>query len=209
MGKLYDVGNFIIFGIKVQLYFLFAVIKGGIIFGIFPGFLLVYRIVLNCIDERSITHVGLLDQMEKIQKNEKMKSNVIGYISAILLVILTFNLQISNVFFQSVQFNILTLVLMVAIVATTLHTLPILSKYELPIKQYFLQAFLLSIISIFDTLAMIIGMILAAIFGFIIPPLGLFAGIPLIFIPYVWFSKSAIKRLETVLYKMKEENDAQ
>lgn len=201
MGKLYDVGNLIVFGIKIQLYFLLRILLGGIIFGIFPAFLFLYRVIHSCFDERSISHIDLSKEIKRVEKKEMVKINIIGYVCSLLLYILTLNIQISRLFIGSRQLNIVTLVLIVSVIATSLHALPILSKYELPVRQYFLQAFLLSVISIFDTLAMVIGMFLAFALGLIIPPLGLFAGFPLLFIPYVWFSRSSIVRLEAVLYK--------
>lgn len=189
---------------KVQLYFLFRILLGGVIFGIFPAFLFLYRVIHSCFDERSISHIDLRKEVMRLDKKEIIKINFIGYICFFLLLILILNTQISRVFIGSLQLNIVTLVLIISVIMTGLHVLPILAKYDLPIRQYFLQAFLLSIISIFDTLAMVIGMSLAFAIGVVIPPLGFFAGFPLLFIPYVWFSRSSIARLEAVLYKKQD-----
>ena len=201
MGKLQNIGNVIFFGVKLQLYFLYCVVRGGVIFGIFPGFLFLYRTIASCFEEKMISHVDLKKEVRRLETIEIVKINVISYLMIGFLWLLGINLQIARTLIASPAVHFLTLLLLATTLSTGLYILPILSKYELPIKQYFLQAFLLGLISIFDTIAIFIGMSIAFAIGLVIPPLGFFAGMPLLFLPYVWFSRASIRRLERVLYK--------
>ena len=201
MGKLQDIGNLMVFGIKLQFYFLYRVFLGGIIFGIFPGFLFIYRVINSCFEEKMISHLDLKVESQRLEKVEILKVNISGFLVLLLLWILGINLQVSRFLIESPVLRFLTVLSLMLILNTSLYILPILSKYELPVKQYFFQSFLLGIISILDSIAIILGMSIAFAIGFVIAPLGFFAGIPLIFIPYVWFSRASINRLEVVLYK--------
>ncbi|MCL1990733.1 MAG: hypothetical protein FWG67_07585 [Defluviitaleaceae bacterium] len=200
MGKLQGLGDLMVFGVKLQFYFLYRVLLGGIIFGLFPGFLFVYRVVNSCFEEKMITHLDLKSELNRLTKTEVMKVNLCGYLLLFFLWILGINLQVISIFIGSPALRFLTFGLLILTLNTGLYLLPILAKYELPIKQYFLQSFLLGVISIIDTIAILLGASLAFAIS-LIPPIGFFVGIPFIFIPYVWFSRASIRRLEAVLYQ--------
>jgi len=203
MEKIYNIGALIVFGVKLQIYVLYNILRGGIILGIFPSFLFLYRVINSCFDEKMISHLDIKQEARLLGSGEKIKVNVIGYTYSILIYVFIINLQISRIFIQLPALRFVTFLLLISTISTGLHSLPILSKYELPLKQYFIQASLLSAISIFDTIAILVGMSLAFAIGMVIPIIGFFAGFPFIFVPYVWFSRASIVRLETMLYKGK------
>jgi len=201
MGKLQDLGELMVFGVKLQFYFIYRMLIGGIVFGIFPGFLFVYRVIRSCIEERMISHIGLKGELQRLEKTEVIKVNICGWLIFLFLWVMGINLRVSSIFLGEPLLRIVMIIFMIVLINTALYILPILSKYELPIRQYFFQAFLLGFISIIDSIAIALAVSIAFAISLILPPVGLFAGIPLLFLPYVWFSRNAIGRLEAVLYK--------
>jgi uncharacterized membrane protein YesL len=81
-------------------------------------------------------------------------------------------------------------------------------KYDLPIKQYFLQGFLASLTCIFETLAILIGMSVAVAVCMVLPPLAAFGSIGVIMIPWAWFSIASITRFENLFYKGQNNGEA-
>jgi len=205
MRKIQLIGDLMLLAIKLQIFFFYRVLKGAIIFGIFPGFLFVYRVLNDCIEQKSISHISLRNEVSRLSKDEIVKINILGFGFSIFLWIIGLNRQVIRLYMAAPVLNFLTLLMLIITICTLIYILPILSKYELPITQYLYQAFLLSFISIIDTVAIIFGVAIVAIIAFVFPPFALFMSIPLVFTPYVWFSRNAVKRLENVLYKKIED----
>jgi len=205
MGRIYTIGAIVIFGMKLQLYFLQRVLKGGIIFGIFPGILVLYRVISLCLEAQTIDDITPSIEMKKLTKKEMIQVNMLGYMILGLSFILLLNRQFSIHFIRSPLLHYFILFVLLLTLATGLYMIPLLAKYELPMKQYILQSFLLCCISIFDIVAILLGTIFALIVAVIFPPIAFFTGIPLVMLPYVWFSRMSIRRLEVVIYKQKNE----
>jgi len=200
MKSIYKFGSLFVFGMKLQLIFFLKMLKGGVIFGIFPAILTLYRILSFSVEEKTLQIIHIKEELDNVSKKEFMQVNIFGWLSMLMIFLLGMNFYISENFIKIPAFHFLTILMLVLVIGTSLYLLPILAKYELPMKQYILQAFILNIISIFDSIAIFIGIFIALVFC-LLPPIGFFAGIPLILLPYVWFTKSSMKRLETVIYK--------
>jgi len=201
MKYLYLIGSLLVLGIKIQLYFLLRTFKGGIIFGIFPAVFGCFRIATKCINDKDISHVYLKAELEKENKEENVKINILGYIFAFAFAVVAVNMQISR---ELIQINVLhwfLLAIALIIISMWIYVIALFTKYELPIKQYILQSFLCSITGIVETIAIFLAIGIATALGLTVPPLSFFLGAGMVVLPHAWFARNAIARFERVFYK--------
>lgn len=194
------IGSLIVYGGKLQVYFLWKVISGGIILGIFPGLLGVYRFLCESITKRSIPDMHLLDEMKKFNKNEFLKINLLGYLSLLGSLILALNLNISKYYIQSWPLHIMLILLAILFFGTSLYIIPIFARYELSFQHYITQSFLFFLLNILEGIAGLMGVFVIAIVCLFVPALAVFAGIPFLLLPYAWFSMVAVKKVEARFY---------
>ena len=180
---------------------------GGVVFGVFPALFGVFKIITTCMNEKDIHHVYLQKELKTFDKQEFMKMNLIGYLLACLIYILVVNLQISRYYVQIRALHWFILFVLMLTISIALYIVALFTKYDLPLRQYFIQSFLCSIIGIFETIAIAIGVSLAIGVGLVIPPVSFFLGIPLIIFPHAWFSRATIARLEKIFYKRKDDEE--
>lgn len=204
MRIMYQVGSLLLLGLKLQVYFLLKTLMGGVVFGVFPAFFGVFRIITICIAERDIYHVYLGKELKKFDKKEFIKTNCLGYIFAFCMYLLLLNLWVVQNYLQVRIFHFFTLFLIALSVSVFLYVVALFTKYELPIRQYFFQGFLCSIIGILETIAIALGFSIAIGLAYVLPVVGFFLGIPFLMFPHAWFSRSAVARFERVFYKIKE-----
>ena len=207
MKVIYQLGSLLLLGLKLQLYFLLKSLMGGIVLGIFPAFFGTFRIIWECIRERDIHHVYLVKELKKFSKQEFIKMNLLGYLLAFFIYILVLNMQISRHFLQVRILHWFILFVLILTVSVALYVVALFTKYDLPIGQYILQGFLCSIVGIFETIAIILGIGIAIGLGFVIPPISFFLWIPLLILPHAWFSQAAVARFERVFYKVQESEE--
>jgi len=198
--KIYKIGNLFILGMKLQGYFLWKLISGGIILGIFPALLGLYRLIYQYINDKNNRDIKILTEMRKSNKKEFWQINGLGFLFLIGSGILFINLNISRQYFQNGLYHLFLLMFLGLYLGASHFVIPIFAKYELPLKQYIYQAFLFFLINILETIAIILGVTLSLMICFLVPIVGFLTGIPLILTPYVWFSKAAVEKAEIVFY---------
>ncbi|MCL1950572.1 MAG: DUF624 domain-containing protein [Turicibacter sp.] len=201
MKAIYKLGTLMMHGLNLQFYFLVKLLQGGIVLGFFPAILSVYRLIQRALVEDAPPAFKFREAANKFDKREFLVMNVLGFGFTVVFLLLWLNLRISAEVIRNWFFHGLTLLIMAILISTFLHMIPVIGKYELPIRQYILQGFLCSIVGFFETLAIIVGMAFAAGIGLLVPPVGFFMGVPLIIFPHVWFSRHSIRRLESIFYK--------
>jgi len=159
-------------------------------------------------NEKDIHHVYLGRELKKFDKSEFIKMNLLGYLFALVIYILTLNLQISRHYIQVRVLHWFILFILILIISMALYATALFTKYELPIQQYIIQGFLCSILGIFETIAIALGVGIAIGIGSMIPPISFFVGIPLVIFPHAWFSRATVARLERVFYKAQKNEES-
>jgi len=207
MKLVYQLGSMLLLGLKLQIYFLLKTLMGGIVFGIFPAFFGVFRIITECINERDIHHVYLGKELKKFDKKEFVKMNILGYLLLACMYILTLNLWVVQNYLQVGIFRWFTVFLLIVVASVTIYVIALFTKYDLPIRQYILQGFLCSIVGILETIAIALGIGLSIGIALVVPSISSFLGIPLLILPHAFFSQAAVARFERVFYKFKEDEE--
>ena len=205
MKWIYRIGSIMLLGIKLQFYFMIKTLMGGIIFGIFPAYFGVFKIINTCINERDYDHVYIFNELKKFDKQEFIKMNKIGYLFAIAIYLLVLNIDISRNFVHIRVLHWFILFILLLVISIFLYVTALFTKYDLPIKQYLIQGFLCSIIGILETIAIALGFSIAFGIAYVVPFLAVFLGIPMFMFAHAWFSRHTIARLENRFYKVKEE----
>jgi len=199
MQSLYKLGSILIFGLKLQGYFLWQVLLGGVIFGIFPAILSLYRIVYKCIEEKSITELDLRGELKKTCKSEFKKINLLGYLFLMGSLVLMVNLNISQYYIRNGWIHAMLLIIAILVSGTALFSFPIFAKYELSFKQYLLQSLLFFVLNIFESIAILLGVTICLFICLLFPIIGVCCSVPFVLFPYVWFSRLGVQKVEATL----------
>jgi len=195
------VGSFLLAGIKLQIYFFLTSLKGGIVLGVFPALLGVFKILQRCLVERDFDHIFLGVELKKWDKSEFWHINALGWLFLALLFVLSFNLRFAEEIIHNGLFHVFTLVVLIIHLIISFNVFALFAKYRLPFKQYLLQGFLCALFGLPETIAFVFGMSLAFGLSLTIPPLGFFLGIPFMMLPYAWFTLTSVKRFELKFYQ--------
>lgn len=200
-------GNLLIFGLKFQAYFFLRVLKGGIIFGIFPAMFGSYKLLTKCLNDKDMSHVSIKQALSDETKSELIKMNILGYGFAFVFYLLGVNLLISRTFIGIDALHWFLIAVIVLMVSLWIYVVVLFTKYELPLRQYILQSFLCSVLGIIETIGIVVTFGFATALVVTIPPLGVFFGVVLITLPHAWFGRTALRRFERVVYQHKTQEE--
>ena len=189
------VGEIIVFIGKLQLFWFAVLFRYLIIGGIYPASAAVIDFLFQSFktpDERMPLTFGTFQRSAK--ENFK-RANQVGYLSLGILLFLYIDLRIAFILLRNVYVTVCLGAILVLLAASFLYLIPAIVRYELSLKDSFRQAFFLVLANIPNTIAMLIGMLLALIIGFFIPVLVL-VPVPLFLLANAWFSYQGMIKLE-------------
>lgn len=118
-----------------------------------------------------------------------------------LLLFLWLELRISSTFIQNSLIHFFLLLLFISALLISLYLLPVYLRYDLTLLHYFKQAVILMVISVPQTIAMILGILVTTIILTFLPILLVIGFVPFFLFPNSWFSFQAIQRSESLLIK--------
>lgn len=191
-------GEIILFIVKLQLFWFASVIRYGIVTGIFPSTATVINYLFKSFkDIDDVTTIKLRDFLKNSREHFK-PANILGFISFFMGAILYLDWRISLVFLNNWFFQIVLFLFSMIAVTTLIYVLPCYVRYEMPINNYFKQAFYLMLCNIPSSFAIFLGSILITIIFLALPVFAL-APVPLMLLPMSWFSYQAMLRLEKQL----------
>lgn len=193
----YRFGQWLLKLLQIQYYWLGYTLKGLIIGGLFPATATVFYLFHLWFENTQGRDFRISDVFQEQFKRTFKGSNVLGYLTSFALILLWSNLQISKHFIQSPLLHYLLVLLLLLTLGTLLYLFPVYVRYELPCVYYFRQAFLLLLLNLLPTLAMLIGFFLVIGVMTFIPILLVFTGVPLLILPISWFALVAIKKTES------------
>ena len=145
---------------ELQLYWVIGIVKGLIIFGLFPSTLsmiIVMRELIRKGETQSIRKFFF-----KTYKQEFRNANVIGLVVALVTVILIINFRLSSALIQPYgnYFFWLSYAVLVLWCVTCMYLLPIYSHFQLSLKQLFIQAIIVVFLCPAETLLLFLATLL-------------------------------------------------
>ncbi|WP_225048458.1 DUF624 domain-containing protein [Lacticaseibacillus kribbianus] len=202
-----QLGRLLLFGIKLQLLWLWYTLRGGIVLGFFPALASCVKLLLRRLEapdaERFSGEEAHLSNLNRefaaFWRQSFAAMNGIGYLSGGVLLALLVDLAVNRAFIRSAPLHYGLIVLLVAGLIYLLYVLTVFGRYQLGFWQYFRQAFVISVAKPVDTLAILLGTVAATALLVLFPALSLFAIVPLYLTPVVWFSLHACRYVEAVI----------
>ncbi|EMF0131157.1 DUF624 domain-containing protein [Enterococcus hirae] len=191
----YSLGKFLLFLIKLQVFWFLSVLKGCILLGTFPASVTVLKFFYHLFEEKQIPQV-LYSDFQTSFNNLFISTNQLGYAAGMLLGFLWMDLRIAAVYLQNPFIHMGILLLFIATVIVILYLFPVFLRYDLSFTQYFKQALFLSLCSLIETVAIILGIFVVTVVSTFFPILTIVAFVPLFCLPLSWFSLQSMIKIE-------------
>ena len=189
----YNIGEKIIEGCKYQLLFFLYLLRGGIIFGLFPSIAAVFQSLYTQIRDKQTLSAK---EFSLYYKKHFKISNQLGFTSLSVLLFLWIDLRISAIYIQQPILHFFLLCLFIFILGASLYLFSALTRYELSYFQYLQRAFLLFFCNLIETIAILFGLYLSSIVLALFPALFFIAAVPIYGLPIVWFGLQAMEKAE-------------
>jgi uncharacterized membrane protein YesL len=190
----YDLGNWIAKMIYIQLLWTAFTVLGLGVFGIVPA-----TVALTTVISKWFTDgfdIPVFKLFFTTYKKQFFRSNALGIVLIAIGVFLYMDLNISKHILQSAFVHIILLFITFIYIVVLLYFFPVFSRYELKYVHYFKQSFFVAFARPFETIAMLLCILLLYYLFVYLPVLTVFAGAPLIAFPITWFAHRAFVRLE-------------
>lgn len=191
----YRLGDWLLSLIKLQFFCLFFIIRGGVLFGIFPAITTVMHYFLLTFQKKE-TGPALYPWFKNTYKSHFLKTNQLALILCGMVGFLWVDLRISGAFVQNSLIHFVLTVFLIMALLTGVYLFPVYLRYSLSYLHYFKVAFLLMMISLPQTIAIILGIFVASVIATFFPILVVTAFIPMVIFPISWFTFQAIQRGE-------------
>lgn len=164
------------------------------VFGIFPATAALFTVIHKWFDDHY--DIKIFRTFLATYKEQFLKANGLGIILAVVGIFLYWDIKISQHLIQSFYFHVFLLGIFFIYVLVVLHFFTVLARYELKFFQYFKQTFLIAIARPFESIAMVVSLILLSYVFFYVPVLLFFAGVGMTACPLVWFTYRACILIE-------------
>ncbi len=191
----YNLGEFLIALVKLQFFWWYGVLKGGILLGVFPATSAVISLFFQFFQTKEFSSQLFVDFKKSYQVAFK-KTNLLGFIQTFILAVLWLDIRVAGQLLQNQLIHLFLLIFFVFSLLVGVFLFPVYLRYELSCLNYFKQAFFLMIASIVETIAIGAGIAVVTAITTIFPILMLIAAVPLLLLPISWFSLQAMKKIE-------------
>lgn len=191
----YSIGEWLILLLKLQGLWVFFTLKGALIFGIFPATATIIQLYQHYFSGEALPN-ELYGWFTKTFKKNFLPINTVSFLHLFLLLILWVDLRISSRFLQNNLIHFFLIFLFICALFISLYLLPVAIYYRLSYFNYLKQACLLMLVSIPQTIAILLGTFCVTLLATFLPIL-IFTGlIPLLLYPLSWFTYQAIVTVE-------------
>lgn len=193
-----DLGYLLVFGLKLQLLWLWFTIRGFVVLGFFPALASCAKLLIRRLTRTDDWHnrfagsnerfAPLYQEFQNFYQTSFWEFNGISYLGAILMALLLVDFAVNRSFLHSTWLQYGLIVLLAMTLIYWLYILTIYARYQLTFWQYFRQAWIISIAKFSNTLAIALGIVLITALIVLFPVLSIIALIPLYLTPLIWFS---------------------
>ena len=194
--------NFILLQFLPVLYTL----KGFILFGIFPAIASTFNIFYRWIALKEYDK-SVSEQFKQFYKDSFWRANKLGWGVITVGAFLIFDLYISSYYIQSLLLHTLLVGLFFIYLVISSYLFVTFSRYEYEkLRDYIKQSFYIGLSSIFQSVAILLAIVVVSYLFNYVPFLFMFFGIPILFGAISWFAIQGILKAETMSKKqeMKE-----
>ena len=178
----YQVGEWLLHCLKLQFLWFYWVLRYGIFLGIFPATATIIQAFFDSFQKKG-RPAALKPWFRTVVKKNFRRANQLGAMQVGLLLFLWLELRISSTFIQNSLLHFFLLLLFISALLISLYLLPVYLRYDLPLLHYFKQAVILMVISVPQTIAMILGILVTTIILTFLPILLVIGFVP--FFPIV------------------------
>lgn len=189
-------GQWIYNFITLQFLALFYILKGAVIFGIFPVVASLIHIFYRWIVHQEFD-LSITKEFKAFYQKSFWESNKLGWLLTCIGSVLMIDLYISYHFIQSIIIHSLLLILFIVFLIVSAYVFPVYARFAFSqAKDYLKQAFFISLSSFIQSAAIIVAVIVMSYIFYSIPFILLFFGIPIFFGSVSWFAFQGILRAE-------------
>lgn len=190
----YVFGNWLAKVMFLHLLWVVFTLLGLVVFGISPATAALFSVIHKWFDDHY--EIPIFKNFYTVYKEQFLKSNGLGLILAGIGLFLYVDIKISQNMIQSFYFHIFLLIIFFFYVVVALYFFTIFSRYKLNFFYYFKQTFLIAIARPFESIAMIVSLVLLSYLFSYLPVLFVFAGAGITACPLVWFGYRACVQIE-------------
>ena len=189
-------GQWIFNFIALQFIAFFYILKGAIIFGLFPTISSLMHIFYKWLVHQEYD-LSITKEFKAFYQENFWESNKLGWLLTLIGSVLWIDLYISYHFIQSMIIHSLLLILFLLFLILSAYLFPVYARFSFrKIRDYLKQAFFISLSSFIQSTAIIVAVIVTSYIFYSIPFILLFFGIPLFSGSMSWFAFQGILRAE-------------
>lgn len=190
----YEIGNWLAKLMYVHLLWVLFTLLGLVIFGITPATAAMVSVIHKWFDQKE--DFPIFKHFFSAYKDQFIKANGVGLLLIAVGAFLYVDIRISQQVIQSNYFHAFLLFICFLYFITLLYFFTIFTRYQLRFLYYFRQSFLIAIARPFETIAMIICLVLLSYVYAYLPVLIILMGSSLTLFPVVWFGYRACVQVE-------------
>ncbi|MCJ7840604.1 DUF624 domain-containing protein [Lederbergia sp. NSJ-179] len=191
---MYEIGNGLAKLIYLHLLWVLFTCLGLGVLGLFPATTALFSVIHKSM-ERNMKD-SLFQTFFGAYKSQFLQANGFGLIMTALGLFLYWDLTISKQVIQSAFLHVILLIFCFLYFITALYFFPVFARYQLKGFQYMKQAFLVAIIRPFETIAMILCLLIHYYVFIFVPVLYVFMGAAMLAYPLMWFAYRAFLGIE-------------
>lgn len=190
----YDLGNWLAKMMYLQILWMLFTVAGLGVFGIIPSTAALTTVISKWFQDGYDTPV--FKTFYTSYKKQFLKSNALGLMLAAVGAFLYVDLNISKQVIESAFLHFILLFICFLYAVVLLYFFPVLARYELKSLYYFKQSFFIAFARPFETIAMLLCVLLLYYLFIYLPVLTVFVGASLTAFPITWFAHIAFVQLE-------------
>ncbi|ASK62209.1 hypothetical protein CFK37_08565 [Virgibacillus phasianinus] len=190
----FDIGNWLAKVMYIHILWVLFTLMGLVVFGFMPATAALFTVIHKGFDGKS--DPAIFKTFYETFKTQFLKANALGLLLLGLCAFLYVDMNISKQVIQSFFVHMFLLIVCFLYFITVLYFFPVFARYKLSYFLYFKQSFFIAFARPFETIAMIICLVLLFYLFTYLPVLLFFAGSSLIAYPLAWFAYRACVQIE-------------
>lgn len=199
--KLYQVGEFLLFGMRLQLIALLFTLRGAIILGIFPSIATTMKLLARHLsdgasDAFETPWKKLYQEFRQYYRESFRQVNVLSLGLCLLTIGLSLDLWINVHYLRNQALQIGLVIILSALIVFWMYLFAVYNRYALPLRSYIRQTVVVAFSNILQTLAIFISIIVLTALLVLFPVVLSFLIVPLYLLPLTWFTNQACIKLE-------------
>lgn len=191
---IFEIGKWLSKMMYLHLLWVIFSLMGLVVFGVMPATTAMFTVIRKWMEDDN--DIPVFQTFLASYKTHFLKSNALGTFLVAIGIFLYIDMKISKQLVQSFYLHIILLIIGFLYLITLLYFFPVFVRYKLKYSQNFKQSFYIALARPFETIAMIISLILLYYLFSFLPILLIFVGSSLIAYSLMWFASQAFKQIE-------------